>query len=329
MRDHERMIIVDADLARTSLTWVGLRRALRAVLAPDSQATAPDRFIIPVSTIAEDEEHTMLLMPSWEPESISGVKVVHHVPGNAARGLPTIHAIFVVSDATTGEALAVIDGDVLTARRTAAIAALAGSTLIRHDAQHLLVIGTGQLAPVACAAHLADHTYQSVTVWGRNADRAETTARSIRSAGDHVGVEVSDDLRRSVRAADVIVAATGSTSPVVLGADVRPGTHVSLLGSYQADMCEADAALMERSTIFVDTVAGTRMVGELAHLGPAHGGAVAAIAADLADLATRRHPGRQSDDEITVFKSAGFALADLAAARLILDVVTANASRAD
>ena len=316
------MLSVDRDAVRSALTWRELRRALGVVLAASGDEVAsPDRIVIPISE-DPDSEQTLLLMPSWAHGSLTGVKIVTHVPGNDGRGLPSIHAVFVATDGTTGEVRAVIDGDELTVRRTAAISALAGASLIRRDAQRLLIVGTGQLAPVLAEAHLADVDFASVTVWGRDRRRAEATARSIRtSTGALTPVGVGDDLRACVADADVVVTATGASDPLVRGADVRPGTHVSLVGSYQPSMCEGDVDLMQMASVFVDTRAGALLAGELAR--PVEAGVFdgSIVVGDLADLVTGRHPGRCDDDEITVFKSAGFALADLAAARVVLDAL--------
>ncbi len=309
------MLFLDADTVVRSTPWTplmdGLAEALRA-----GSTTSPDRH---VHDVAQPDGSTgaLLLMPSWVDNEAVGVKVVTYYPANATTEHPTVNAAYLLFDGATGLPAATIDGDALTARRTAAVSALAARHLARSDAERLLIVGTGQLAPNLALAHAAERELERVAVWGRNQASAETVAAALAAAGLPAVAGARDGLADEAAAADIISCATGATSPLIQGEWLSPGTHLDLVGGFRPDMREADDEAVRRSTVFVDTVAGASVSGDLAQ--PLESGVLTAdgIAADLAALVSGVHTGRGSDDEITLFKSAGFAAADLAAARLV------------
>jgi ornithine cyclodeaminase len=302
--------IIGADEVVERLGWHRLTDAISEVLDDPDRSECPPRWVLPAGETL-GHEFNLLLMPSWHASGPVGVKVVTHVPGNADRGEPVIRAVYLAFDPVDGTLSALIDGEELTARRTAALSALAGRWTIRPDARRLLVIGTGQLAVPLVEAHRALHEFDHVEVWGRTPARAEHVAAET-------GATAVTDLERAIRSADVVVTATAASEPLVHHAWVRPGTHLSLIGSYQPSMCEADADLIVAATVFADTRAGALLAGDLHR--PIAGGRCdeSVIVAELADLVAGRHPGRTSAEEITVFESVGFALADLAAAQVVL-----------
>ena len=261
------------------------------------------------------ETGSLLVMPAWVDGELLGVKAVTYFPTNAAQALPTINAGYLLFDGRTGLMLAALDGDELTLRRTAAVSALAASYLARTDATRLLVVGTGNLAPNLALAHCAVRSFASVEVWGRQPAKAEELAQRLCDHG--LPARPAIDLDRAVEQADVITCATGATSPLIAGERLRPGTHLDLVGGFRGDMREADDAAVRRATLFADTVAGATLAGDIAQ--PIAAGLITeqSIAADLAALVTSQHPGRTSPTEVTLFKSVGFALSDLAAARLV------------
>lgn len=264
---------------------------------------------------SDDETGSLLVMPGWVDGELIGVKAVTYFPTNAARALPTINAGYLLFDGRTGQMLAALDGDELTLRRTAAVSALAAGYLARADAKRLLVVGTGNLAPNLALAHCAVRDFDTVEVWGRQPKRAEDLAQRL---CDHdLLARPATDLDRAVEQADVITCGTGATSPLIAGDRLRPGAHLDLVGGFRADMREADDAAVRRATLFADTIAGATLAGDIAQ--PIAAGLITehSIAADLAALGTGQHPGRTSPTEITMFKSVGFALSDLAAARLV------------
>ena len=260
---------------------------------------------------------TLLLMPAWS-ETALGVKLVTVMPGNGARGVGTVQAIYVLLDRASGEPLALLDGDALTLRRTAAASALAARYLAREDAHNLLLVGAGRLAPhLACAHHALRPALRRVSVWARDPAKARTAAQWLRELG--LPAQAVADLEASAREAHIISCATTATAPVVHGAWLAPGTHLDLVGGFTPAMREVDDAAVARSRIVVDTYAGALAeAGDL--LSPLASGAIRRdnVVAELAELVRGERRGRTSAGEITLFKSVGTALEDLAAAAMVI-----------
>ena len=300
----------DADTLEAALPYPALLSALRDGFA--MTASAPRRHVHHPTPDA-----TLLLMPAWQERHL-GVKLVTVVPQNRQRSLRTVQALFVLMDTATGTPLAIMDGDALTLRRTAAVSALASGWLSRPDSRHLLLVGTGHLAPEMAVAHCESRAIERVTVWGRDAGHAQQTVERLRARLDpSIQLDIAPHLDAACAAADIICCATTSVQPLVQAAHVRPGTHVDLVGGFRPDMREADDALIASASLFVDTAEGA--LGEAGDLvQPMMAGLISAssVRAELAGLARGEHAGRQHTSEITVFKSVGTALSDLCAAEL-------------
>lgn len=305
---------ITADQLRTALPYPALIAALRQAFRQNIEA--PARHVHPLS---EANAALLLLMPAWQPAGTMGVKLVTVAPANRARQLPTVHAVFILFDGATGVPLALLDGEELTLRRTAAASALALSYLSRADSASLLVVGTGTLAPYMAAAHCAVRPIRSIEVWGRSQQNAERVLQKIAAQGlpHNVTLNIAADLETAVRKADIVTCATTSNVPIVKGDWVSSGTHVDLVGGFKPDMREADDGLIAKAAVFVDTFAGALAeAGDL--IQPIASGHLqrSAIAAELADLAAGRHTGRHDPQQITLFKSVGTAIEDLCAANL-------------
>ncbi len=218
-----------------------------------------------------------------------------------------MHATYLLSDLETGAPIALLDGDVLTARRTAAASGLAASFLAREDASRLLLLGAGRVASLLPEAHAAVRPIRAVEVWNPTRERGERLVAALREAGFEA--DRVDDLPGAIARADIVSAATLSRTPLIEGRWLRPGTHVDLVGAYTPEMREADPAAIARASVFADTAAALHECGELAGMGPEE------LRGTLAGLC-RGGMGRRSADEITLFKSVGTALEDLAAATL-------------
>jgi ornithine cyclodeaminase len=301
------MWILDAATTRAAMPMPALIDALRGMFG--SACQVPPRQVHEIGD-ARDDGLTSLIMPAWNARYY-GVKVVNIAPGNRARGLPGLHSSYLLHDVSTGAPLALVDGDVITARRTAAASALAASWLARAEARHLLVVGTGRVARMLPEAMRAVRPIDRVSVWGRSGASAQALAAELREQG--VDATAVPDLAAAVAAADIVSCATLATAPLVLGRWLAPGSHLDLIGSFTPAMREADDACLARASLFVDTEEAMRKSGDL--LGPLERGVITAkdLRANLSDLVRGAHRGRQSDSERTVFKSVGTALEDLAA----------------
>jgi len=259
-------------------------------------------------------------MPAFDILGKGTVKLVTMFPDNALVGRPTIHGVIIVFS-ETGVPVAVLDGATVTQLRTAAASALASRYLSRPDSKHLVVVGTGALAPVMAAAHCVVRPISHITVWGRQSGRAQNAAKAIRSLVNcDVAVRVAESLDAQVATADIVSCATSSNDPVLRGRCLRPGTLVDLVGSFSPTTREADDEVMARAQrIFVDTFVGSMTeAGDL--LQPLERGVFPRerIEGELADLVAGRSGGRRGDEEIIVFKSVGTAIEDWAASQFIV-----------
>ncbi|MGH1464789.1 MAG: ornithine cyclodeaminase family protein [Cognatishimia sp.] len=295
-----------------ALDWATLIAELRSWFSRNA-VEAPPRQVLPI-TQPDGSEASLLIMPAWIPGESIGLKVVTFFPENPQRGLATINAGYMLFDGETGQLKSVMDGDVLTARRTAAASALAADYLARKDGKELLIVGTGQLALSMAKAHSTVRPYERIRIWGRNRDTSQRIANKLVEEG--FSAEPVVNLEAACNTADVISTITAAKSPFVHGAWLRPGTHLDLVGAFREDMRESDDQAITQACVFVDGQEGALRSGDLAQ--PVRAGLFdpIQIEADLAELAQRRHPGRTSDQAFTVFKSAGLSIEDLASAEL-------------
>ena len=260
----------------------------------------------------------LLTMPAWDRGRTLGVKLVSVFPRNAEHGLGAVSSLYVLLDGRTGQPRALVDGEALTNRRTAAASALASRYLSRPDSRTLLVIGTGHVAAHLPAAHRAVRPIEKVLVWGRNQQRAMALAGSLARHGFDAAPIV--DLPAALAEADIVSCATTAREPLVMGRYLEPGTHLDLVGAFTPQMRESDDEAVCRARVFVDTYAGALAeAGDL--LQPIAAGVWRAqdVCGDLHELASGKRPGRLGDAEITLFKSVGAAVEDLVAASLLAD----------
>lgn len=266
-----------------------------------------------------DPDATLLLMPAWIEGQYLGVKQVNVFPGNSARGEPGLSSHYLLSCARTGRHLAQLDGNELTARRTAGASALAARYLARKDASELLMIGAGRMGHRLIPAHRAIRPIERVRVWDIRESSARALVEKLVAEGVDAQVVTTDGLAEAAGRADIISCATLSREPLIRGEWLSPGTHVDLVGSFTPQMREADDEVMRRGAVFVDTRDGALSeTGDL--IDPLASGVIteADILADFPDLCGGRHAGRSAladaDQAITVFKSVGASVEDLAAA---------------
>lgn len=306
------MQLIDADATRAALPLPALIDALERMHREGCDV--PPRQMLAVGSGADAA--TLLVMPAWQSGGLLGVKTVHVAPANAARGLPALHASYLLSDAATGVPLALLDGGELTARRTAAVAALAARRLAPPGARRLLVVGAGRVAALLAPAYLAVRPIDTVRVWARRPAAAEALAASWRAEG--LSAAPAADLDAALADADIVASATLAESPLVTGRRLAPGSHLALIGSFTPTMREADDDALRGAAIYVDSEEALAKSGDLAT--PLAAGVIArgAVRGTLADLCRGTAP-LPDPGERTVFKSVGNALQDLAAARLVHD----------
>lgn len=311
---------IDGDTIRRSVATADLLDAVEA--AYRDVASGRDRS--PLRSHVGLADGTLLMMPGVrEGGTGATVKLATVMPGNSALGLPTIHALVAWFDARTGRPVAILDGGTITAMRTGAASGVGTRLLARTDAGTLAVIGAGAQAAWQVRAVLAARPIRRVVVYSREADRREAFARRM---ADETGldVEAAPDAETAVREADVICCATISSEPVFDAASVRPGTHVNGIGAYRLGMVELPPELFGRA-------AAVTIDSHEASMAEA-GDVVAAIAqgfvaeADLVEIGTvgRDWVATRDPEAITVFKSVGLAIQDVAAAELVVARVIAG-----
>ena len=285
----------DAEQCRAALPFRTLIPALREAFAQG--ATVPLRHTHAIES--QGVHGTTLIMPAWNEQGFFGVKTINIFPENGAQGLPGLHATYVLYSATTGVPLALIDGDAITARRTAGAAALGADFLARKDARRLL---------------------EHIDIWNPRPVRAAVLAETLRKQGVpnvHPLDGTPASLEAAARQADIISCATLSEEPLIQGSWLRPGTHLDLVGSFKPNMVEAAADCFIGNEVFVDTDEAPTKSGDLLKAFDTGRFSASDIRADLQALCRGQHPGRTSDQTITVFKAVGSALEDLTAAVLV------------
>lgn len=285
------------------------------VLATGFREVKEGRCVVPVRYhlgVAEYEGQFLFMPALLTGLKQAGTKIVSVFPKNALRGKPTIYATYLLCDPTTGELLALMEGATLTGIRTGGASGLATQYLARKEAKVLGVIGTGFQSFYQVRAIQAVRPIEEVRAFDVDSKRLRDFSERI---SPFLKVTPVSSPSEAVRGSDILVTATTSTSPVFSGRDLKPGTHINAIGAFRPDMRETDDETILRARIVVDTFEGCLSeAGDL--LIPMAEGKLLkeAIYGDLGDLVTGRKVGRQSEEEITLFKSVGFAMEDVVTA---------------
>jgi len=308
------MRVVSAEEINRALDFRALIDALDDAFRADIKIPPRAHVAIP----RPGAEATLLLMPAWTEggaESFVGIKAIAIFPTNLALGIPSLTGSYMLLSGETGIPLAIMDGGLLTRWRTAAASALAARYLARKDAARHLIIGAGALAPFFARAHASVRPIREISIWNRTAIRAESVSAALRAEG--LPAHAAADLEVAVREADIVTGLTGADRPLLKGAWLQAGTHVDLVGGFKPAMRESDDETLVRSRVYVDTRHAMEEAGDL--LDPLRRGVIAEsdIQGDLFQLCRSEVAGRGRAEEITLFKSAGTAVEDLAAAILV------------
>lgn len=310
------LVLTRADLERV-LEPTAVIEAVEAAFREAAAGRAP---ALPRAVLPMAKGGVFLGMISALPRRRAlGAKLVSVVEANRKRGLPTLQASYLLIDPETGATLALMEAGFLTAIRTGAASAVAAKYLARPDSRRVACFGAGVQAEFQLRCLTAALSFESVAVVGRDPDRAQAFAERMRGVLG-VPVEVTRDRRAAVRGADVVTCATTSSRPVFTGRHLRPGAHVDAIGAFRPDARELDTETIKRARVVVDTYHGAwTEAGDL--LIPIKAGAITRrhVRAELSEVVSRKKPGRTRPDEITLFKSVGWAPEDAAAARVAYD----------
>lgn len=280
-----------------------------------SDVVAPKRAQYSIERPGEDPA-VLLTMPAWSAPDAEkpyiGTKILSVFFGNGKRNLPGVLGAYLLMDGATGQPLAVMDGNRLTLWRTAAASALASRYMSNPEASHMLMVGAGSLAPFVIKAHQAVRPLTDIAIWARRPEAAEAVVAEL--ARDGIEARATTDLEGEARTADIISCATNATEPLIHGHWLKREAHLDLIGGFTMQMREADADALHRARVVVDSVKAIEEGGDVA-IAIAEGSYSAdQVAGSLADLCHGRIAGRPEGGGITLFKSVGVALEDLAAA---------------
>lgn len=243
-----------------------------------------------------------------------GLKSGGYWPGNAARGLTNHQSTVFLFDADTGRCRAVVGGNRLTALRTAAAAAVSVAHLARRDARVLGIVGAGHQATFQLRQVAAQREFERVVAWNRSPEKLER----LRRVADELGLPFEAVTLEDLGAlADVIVTIVSAQAAVLKNAHVRPGTHLACMGTDTKGKQEVEAAILARATVFTDEVAQSSTIGEAQHA-VAAGLIERGDVVELGAVINGEHPGRTSNDEITLFDGTGVGLQDLAVASSVV-----------
>lgn len=304
--------MIDAATVARLLDYPSLVEALRRAFI--NPPIVPQRHNIAFPQTPTSHAGSLLVMPAVQPGRLIAVKLVTLHPGHAGREGGALRSTYLALDAASGDVRGMIDGHALTVRRTAATSVLAAMQLARPDPDVLLMAGSGEIAHALVDAYVELIKPKLIRIWSRRAEQAHRFADELAVRG--IAAAPVSDLDRAVPEADIVSTATLSQAPLFAGHSVREGTHVDLVGAFRPEMRESDDELIARARVVVDIETTLKEAGDM--ISPLAAGRV-----DASDITTLRQvleggvPGRSSPSEITVFKSAGHALEDMAAAELV------------
>ena len=308
----DNILQIDAAFIEKNTCFIDLISALRDNFS-SNKVMVPMRHHHDFPNPEVNRESTLLLMPAWNPSQEAGVKIVTVSPENGQFDLPSIQGVYIYLDAVSGSLKAILEAKSLTVKRTAAASALASSYLSNSDSSSLLMIGTGALSVNLIKAHASVRPIKTVYVWGRNFEKAQAICNEL--ANENFTIEAVKTIEEKISHVDIVSSATLSKTPLVLGKYLKKGQHIDLVGAYRKDMREADDEVVSKATVFVDTFqGGLKESGDIVI--PLQSGVLNEkdIKADLFELCSDKKQGRTNKTEITMFKSVGHALEDLAAA---------------
>lgn len=280
-----------------------------------SEVIAPKRGQYTIQR-PDETDAILLTMPAWSGPDVAnpyiGTKIVSVFFGNGKRNLPGVMGAYLLMDGATGKPLAVMDGNRLTTWRTAAASALASRYMSNPESSRMLMVGAGALAPFIIKAHRSVRPLTEIAVWARRPEAAEATVAEL--AKDGIEARATTDLEGEARTADIISCATNATEPLIHGHWLKREAHLDLIGGFTMQMREADADALHRARVIVDSSKAIDEGGDVA-VAIAEGSYSAdKVAGTLADLCHGRIAGPVEGGGITLFKSVGVALEDLAAA---------------
>ena len=312
------MKVISAEEVHQALSFPALVDALQEAYSGEYSMPPRQVFLLDEEGGAND---AFAVLPSWS-EQLIAVKAFTYFP-EAEAPYQSLYSKVMLFDREHGEPLALVDGSTVTFWRTAGISGLATRLLAREDARTMLMLGTGNLAPYIIRANASVRDLKKVMVWGRTRSKAEEISAMMAVEFPDIEILAVEDRQSACAEADIVVAATGSHEPVVLGEWIQPGTHTDFIGNHHAGKRVCDTALLLKSKVYADSrVNAFKEAGEI--LVPIEEGVFTreGVVAELAEMCQGSATLRESEEEITLFKSIGMAMSDLVGAGLAYQTVS-------
>lgn len=309
------MLAISKDEVQELLTIRSCMIVLEIVLADLTRNEAKQELR---SVIPTEQGNVLGQMPGyWKREKVVGTKIITVYPENNKNGLPSHQGAVLIFDATNGRLKAIVDGERITAIRTAAVSAIATNHLARENSEIVSILGTGEQARSHLEAMLLVRPIKQVKVWGPTKEKAllfqEEMVQKFR-----VPIQVCDSVKEAVYDADIICTVTASKVPILKGDWVKAGSHVNAVGACQPNDRELETDLVKKSKFYVDRLeSAINESGD--YLIPLKEGVIdqTHIIGEIGELITKQIEGRKSENSITVFESLGLAIEDLATANFI------------
>jgi ornithine cyclodeaminase len=287
-----------------------IRDAMIAISAGETRQLL--RSIIPLA-----DGHLFGIMPgALGADKPFGAKLLSIFPENAAHGRQSHQGLIVLFEPEAGTPVCIVHAGEVTAIRTAAASAVATDALARNDAKYLAILGTGEQALTHARAISNVRALESIVVWGRSTERAQAVAAKLRSElNTPIPATAVATVQQAVAQADIICTVTAASEPILKSEWVQPGTHINVVGSSYAGPAEIDNALVARARFFADSREGVLQQGA-EFLRAKQAGLIddSHILAEIGQVLAGKAPGRRSDDEVTIYKSLGHIVQDLASA---------------
>lgn len=320
--NSSQQIMLDHDNTSALLPFKELVEALRHAYAGD--CNVPPRHHHSIN-VPNEPEATLLLMPSWKFEGANnylGLKIVNVYPGNSKYQIPGLTSSYLLFDGKTGRPLAVLDGNAITSRRTAALSVLGATYLARPESSKLLILGTGRVGSILPEAFCAFFPIKQIKIWDIDLKIAREKAAGLQLEG--VEVSVVENLEDEVRQADIITCATLSTEPLIRGKWINSGTHLDLLGAFTPKMRETDDEAVSSCRVYIDVPEASEEGGDLVHAMRNGAFVMEDCQGTLSQLCKGEVAGRSGSEEKTMFKAVGSAISDLAAAAMVYQAYNLN-----
>jgi len=305
------MKIIGPDEVHAALSYPELVDELQSAYGGEFQMPPRQVFMLDER---DDNTNAFAILPAWS-DSLIAVKSFTYFPDNPRPKYQSLYSKVLLFDREHGEPLALVDGGTVTFWRTAGISGLASRLLSRENSETLLLLGTGNLATYIIRAQASVRSLKTVLIWGRTEANAEKVAAEMAEMLPHLEYRVVDNLEEACGEADIIVSATGSHEPLVHGDWVQAGTHTDFIGNHHATKRECDTALVVKSKVYADSYVNCfKEAGEV--LVPIKEGVITKdhVVGELTEMCAGKVSLRESEDEITMFKSIGMAMSDLVGA---------------